>query len=438
MYKKLIIVTHDYQPILSARAIRWSALAEYWATQGHDVDVVSAWQNGFAEEETLRGVRVHRTNLRWLENLRAWFKKARTSRKRQNAGQSSEAERLQAKGFLSQIAHWGYHKIYKQLYWPDGAFPWFRPALRKTRALISSNRYDALITVSPYFTAHLVGLRVHQKFPTLHWMVDIGDPFSFEEYEPHNNPRLYKTKNFSAEQRVFNKATVISVTTDETRQKYAQLFPSHAEKIHVIPPLLSSDEGFKAYLPLFPKDKKLRLVYMGRLYSESRRPDFLLQLFRSLLETPLGDHIELHFFGDIRAVEDSFHAYTSLIHEKIHVHGQVEHEIANRALHDASVLINIGNKSAYQLPSKVVEYVNTGKPILNIIQTVHDSSMKFFEPYPSVLHLHDSGPVESQKAVEDLFQFLSNLPAPLSKEEIREIRSQFQIDSIARKYEDLF
>lgn len=430
-----LIVAHDYPPIISARAIRWSALAEHWANQGYGVDVISAWQAGFPMEETLHGVQVHRVNAMWLENLRAWFKSVRAASISQSDRESNEASPAHTRSRIAQIAYWAYHRVYKHLYWPDGAFPWYRPACRQSKVLLSSKQVDSFITVSPYFTAHLVGLRIHKAFPRMRWLVDIGDPFSFEEVEPHNNPHLYRRLNFLTEQRVFRHADAISVTTDETREKYAQLFPGDAHKIHVIPPLLSTQRDHEKHTPIFPKDDKLRLVYIGRLYADGRRPDFLLKLFKTLLKTSIGDQIELHFFGDARAVENSFAAHKSLLDDNIFLHGQVDHKMATRALHEASVLINIGNKSSYQLPSKVVEYVSTGKPILNISQVEHDSSMNFLQSYPAVLNLRDIGNLNIEESSEALLRFLISLPEPLKPVEIDQLLSSFHIEAISAKYE---
>ncbi|NIM96325.1 MAG: glycosyltransferase, partial [Anaerolineales bacterium] len=240
-----------------------------------------------------------------------------------------------------------------------------------------------------------------------------------------------------SEHKVFNTADAISVTTAETHQAYATRFSNCATKIYVIPPLLSIQEELEGYPPIFPRDDMIRLVYVGRLYADGRRPDFLLKLFTILLQTPLEDRIELHFFGDARAVEESFVAYNSLINEKIFLHGQVEHDIAARAMYDASVLINIGNKSPYQLPSKVVEYASTGKPILNIAQIECDSSMGFFKSYPVVINLIDTGGSNIENQAEDLFNFLSHLPEQLDTKYVNETLMPFQIDAIAAMYLDI-
>jgi len=433
----LLIVAHDYPPLISARAIRWRALAEHWAQQGHQVDVVSAWQTGFTQTEVIHGVQVHRVNAMWLENLRAWFKKARALSDEHNNGKSKENPQTQTRNAVAQMGHWLYQQIYKQLYWPDSAFPWCQPAFAQAKELLSRRQYDVLISVSPYFTAHLVGMRVHKLFPRLPWLVDIGDPFSYLEFETPNNRRLYKAFNYHKEQRVFQKADMICVTTQETRNRYADIFPDCTAKIHVVPPLISFSSSEIEQPDFFPSDSAIRLVYLGRLYADVRRPDFLLQLFDALLQTSIVNPLELHFFGDTRDVSDSFEHYNQLIGSNIFRHDPVDHKTAIRIMQDASLLVNIGNKSSYQLPSKVVEYACTGKPILNLSQIEEDSSCAFFRGYPSVLNLLDSEKANFEQQVNDLAQMIMHLPSRIDQEDLHTFLSAFQIGAVSASYENI-
>lgn len=437
MSRTYLLITHDYPPINSARSVRWSAIAKRLATDGDRVDVVSAWQSDWPHEEILDGVRISRTNQIWLEKLRAWFKKSRGRRGELVHTSSNSSKRAGWRRGISFIAYRIYHDLYKNLYWPDGAMPWYLPALKQARKLMSITEYDTLISASPYFTAHLICLRLLKALPEQQWLVDIGDPFSFEEIEPHNNPLLYKKLNVRAEGRVLERADRISVTTPQTLEKYVSLFPSCASKIKVIPPLFVQSGGEIEYPKVFPSEEKIRLVYIGRLYFEGRNPDNLLKLYESLLETSLRDALELHFFGDTRAVEASFEPYRNLIGDKIYLHGQVPHEIAMRAMHDASVLINLGNKSPYQLPSKVVEYVSAGKPIINFAQIRTDTSERFFESYPSVINVHVWNSEETDFQVDALFNILSNLPPKLPRSQIARLLLPYTIDEIVTQYKSL-
>jgi hypothetical protein len=437
MNKQLLIVTHDYPPINSARAIRWSALAEYWAQQGHNVDIISAWQTGFAKEEELNGVGVQRVNAMWLENLRGQLKREKSLRNEKNPTQPGERERPQLRRVLSQIPSWVYQRIYKQLYWPDSAFPWYLPASNLAKTMISSNPPDALITVSPYFTAHCVGYNIQKAFPHLFWLVDIGDPFSFLEVEPANNHKLYRALNHRTEGKILRNANAICVTTLETLNKYIDCFPDCATKIHVVPPLCSFSNLESALPPFFPPDTALRLVYLGRLYKDVRSPDFILRLFTKLLEKTTSIPLELHFVGDTREVSSSFEPYRQLMGKALFLHDPVDPDGVKCIMRDADILVNIGNKTSFQLPSKVVEYATSGKPILNLAQIENDSSSAFFQNYPAALNLLVGTDLDFEQQVNAFAQFTSNLPPQIDQNTLEEWLSAYQIEAISDGYERL-
>src|SRR5690606_335842 len=119
----------------------------------------------------------------------------------------------------------------------------------------------------------------------------------------------------------------------------------------------------------------------------NRRPDVLLSLFRELLKTPLAEKLELHFYGDIKQCAHAFEENADLLGRGVYVHGLVEREIANEAMLQADVLVNIGNQTDYQLPSKVIDYMSTGKPVINLAAIAADSSARLFQTYPSALLL---------------------------------------------------
>jgi hypothetical protein len=48
---------------------------------------------------------------------------------------------------------------------------------------------------------------------------------------------------------------------------------------------------------------------------------------------------------------------------------------------DVDVLVNIGNDSAAQLASKVIEYLALGKPVLNLVSIDRDASVAELADY---------------------------------------------------------
>jgi glycosyltransferase involved in cell wall biosynthesis len=376
---RILILSFSYPPVANARALRWGALAADWARQGHEVAVVAAWLPGAAEAERIDGVAVHRAGLRVGERLRARLAARRTSAVRSGGAQPGSTL---------------LHRLWRSVYWPDTSCLWFVPALGRARKLMREMRPDAVVSVSPMFTAVMVGLRLLSgSHPPPRWLIDLGDPFSFAEEAPPNNLRLYRRLNQRMERAAFRRADAVAVTTQETRARYAALFGASAGKIEVIPPLVPIDCAPKQEAPT----DVISLVYVGTLYRSIRGPDFLLALFRRLLGRPIGPRLQLHVYGDVQDCRPSFERHAELLGRRLFVHGAVPRPRALDAMQEASVLVNIGNRTSYQLPSKLVEYAALGKPILNIAAVPGDSSARFLARYPRHLSLEQSGELTEEQ-----------------------------------------
>ncbi len=435
---RLLVVSNFYTPMVSPRAFRWAAIAEYWAAQGHVVDVVCAWMSARPLHETLNGVHLHRVGKSLVQVLRGWV--------RQPGVEGSHGRQLEAssagggKRRLTAFMKWVHNRTWKRVYWPDDACLWYFPAMIEGKRLLTSHDYNGLVTVSIPFTSHLVGLRLKREFPSIPWIVDIGDPFSFSDAAPQNNHRIYRWLNHYAEEIVLATADAVTVTTDRTLERYAILFPKSASKLHTVPPLVSitgSELGNDEVSSALSSDAgKVRLMFIGSLNKNVRNPDFLLQLFARVLETPLADRVELHFVGEIHDCGDSFRAYRALLGEKIFLHGVVSHETAIQAMHEADILVNIGNRTAHQLPSKVVEYASTGKPILSLMSRPDDSSARLLESYPAALFVTEDEASLDGESFARLLRFIERPPS-IEPGFFTSWLSAFQPPSIASSYEKL-
>ncbi len=431
--KRILVITHDYWPEASARAIRWSTITEYWAQKGYTVHVVALWKPGLAKFEILNGVHLYRVGWdasiihNFLSNLR--FKQFQE-------GENGSSPKTNI-GKLSSLAKFFYDISFKQIRWPDYAFSWYFPALNKASQLMEVENYGTVISVSFPFTGHLVGLSLKKKFSDFFWLVDVGDPFSWLEELQTNNFRLFKKINIFAEKMVFEAADAITVTAKATWERYLELFSFASSKTTVIPHVIPHRRNSKPS-PLFWDDSsKIRLVFVGTLYRKVRSPDFLLRLFLELQKTELKDNIELHFFGNINDCWDCFEGHELLLNETIFIHGLVKPNQAQQVLTEASILVNIGNETPYQLPSKVVDYISTGKPVLNIMKTPQDSSAEFFKHYPAVFCLLESEQVIGSPQLKQLFRFIEN-PPEISHDTLQQLCHPFQVESIAMAYENHF
>jgi glycosyltransferase involved in cell wall biosynthesis len=383
----ILIVSFSYWPTLNARAFRWTALAEDWASRGFDVHVVCALAPGRPRYETVNGVHVHRAGAGLVEKARARLARARAAQT-VTARPSAAQRPARSAGAAVRLVQFVNRRVWRNLHWPDTTCLWYFDALATARTVAKDVQVQALVSVSPTFTAVAVGRALLRGLaPAPRWLIDLGDPFSFAVEAPPNNFRLYGALNVRFERACFTTASAVSVTNELTRDGYARRFPESAAKIGVIPPLLTvPPSGAAAAAP----DGRRRLVFLGTLYPTIRRPDDLLALFRRLRVRPGFEDIELHFYGDVRECAASFERQRDLLGTRVFVHGPVPRADAAAAMRSAAVLVNIGNDTSYQLPSKIVEYAMTGKPILNLASVPDDSSSRFLAAYPLHCTLHSA------------------------------------------------
>ncbi|MCP4613438.1 MAG: glycosyltransferase family 4 protein [Planctomycetes bacterium] len=428
---KLLIIIYSYKPVCTPRSIRWAAIGEYWVSQGHSVDIVCSWEPGLPSEEVLKGVNVYRP----VTLMPKVFPAIASRLKIHKNISPTKNGTFTSRAFVTVAKH-VYANTWKKIYWPDYACLWYFPSLRKTRKLLASWDYDGVISVSHPFTGHLVGLKTKKQFPKTRWIADIGDPFCFLNHTPLNNARLYRSLNYRTDKKVFAYADAIAVTTTSTMREYSKLFPDKSSKIKVIPPLAFLPETEVQEPFVFSKSHKIKLIFIGTLYKTIRNPAFLLMLFSKLLQTELKDKIELHFFGDINDCSSVFDEYRILINDKIFTHGTVTHEKVFNIINQADILVNIGNDTLYQLPSKLAEYLLANKPILNIVKTKTDSSVSFLENKSIVLNVFADNDKPTNLQIKETANLILNpLDSDLTKS--KPWLNQFSPESIAKSYQCL-
>lgn len=422
---KLLIITYSYAPELTPRAFRWSAVAARLAEMGHQVHVLCAAAPGADATPDRDGVTVYRVR-DWLLNASA--------RVTPGAGKAAPASAGDVCVSLRGRLRTAIRTLWRAAYWPDFACGWLFPATRVARTLCRNNNYDWIISSSHPFTGHVIGMLTRLRSRASHWLVDISDPYSDMKEPPPNNLRIYARLNRAIEGRVLAAADAISVTTDSTRQLYEASFPASVGKVQVVPPLLS--------LPSFPSptekinDRTLRLVFVGTLYRKLRSPKYLLACVLALRQVLPDRPIEMHFYGTVNDCGDELASCPEAVKSIIFVHGLVSRERVVQAMLDSDVLVNIGNDSEAQLASKVVEYMATGKPILNLVSIDRDTSITALAEYPAKLTIMRRGAAPTQMDIDAMRSFVVN-PPPVSPEHSERVREQYSIDNIAGLYESM-
>lgn len=155
--------------------------------------------------------------------------------------------------------------------------------------------------------------------------------------------------------------------------------------------------------------------FVGNLYSDIRNPDSVISLF-----SKMGNVAELFFvggfFGDIPMLTENSYA-------NIHYLGKKSQGEIKEIYKTTDVLVNIGNLIINQIPSKIFEYISTGKPIINIYKTLKCPTLKYTKKYPLCLNIYEedmiSCPEKTVKIIDDFIR--KTRGRYLSSQEINEM-----------------
>lgn len=421
---KVLIISYDFFPEGKPNTYRWFNIAKKWQNEGAEVFVISANKNQFSSFEEVEGVKIYRTTEYFIGNLKYKYR---------NVAQADEkTNKLSFTNFLKKTLRFIYDYTWSKLYWPDYSFLWCFSAIPLASKIIKENKIEKLITVSWFFSAHLIGYNLKKKNKSLFWLADTVDTFSINGNI--NNPFLYKKLNLLYEKKVFLKADVNTVLTDRIKDKYISIFPQVVNKIEVINNIFIPVEF--DYDKIDIDNPIIKFVFLGTLVENVRSPKLLLKFFDRLIKKNPNVVFELNFYGEYSNCLHHFYDYPDLLNQSIFLRGYIDRDKVNDVIKKADLLLNIGNINEYQEPSKLIEYMYSGKKILNICSIVADTSEALLRNYPLAYSVFPDE-IYNDEILDKVFDFITKEKKQINKETLNIILNDYFLDTISDKYFNL-
>ena len=259
-------------------------------------------------------------------------------------------------------------------------------------------------------------------------------PSSIKIFNP-NNIFFYDSLNKKIEYKFIKESDGFAVTTSETREEYVKLFPQLKDKIVVIPPLLNPElEDLKkeSKFKYLINNDFIRMIFVGTLYSDIRNPKYFLSALDEASKS-VSERIEVNFYGSI----NDFSPETLEI-ENLNVSflDSIDRKLAYKKMQEADVLINIGNQTSYQLPSKLVEYAFLEKPIINFSSIKDDSSQRFLDnhKHAKTIMFNERDNSEAISGLVEFLKLIGNHEESYNNDWLEDYR----IKNIINSYENLF
>ena len=359
--KKILIVSHQFLPFVSPRTTRWSLLIDELINKGNEVTVLT----GTAPEELKKKYEVlYFGNKQFSSNI---------NKVRKNSQNSSNNY---LKKIIYSILKTIYRFLFKTFSWPDYAMFWAFTIFKNRKRI--DNKFDIIISVSLPFTSHLCAY-ILQKRISADWYMDIGDPFSLKINSPENNKIIYSFLNKYYEKKFYQNAKKIIFTHSEVAELHQDKFDIDRRKIVIGYPIaVLNEKRIKNSLTFNYEDTPLKIGYFGAFTKSVREPNnYIISIANSL-----DDQIKHEWYIN----EESKKYFTSIKNISSHqfldiLPREVALEVMVSKMH---VLLSIGNFNKYQMPSKVIEYISLGKPVLHFAEIADDPLYNFNELFDNL------------------------------------------------------
>ncbi len=421
--KKILLILSQFHPSVTPNVFRWQRICEEFVKQGNSITILTTKSTNTPNDYFSDDLRIIRTGHNTLMDL--WQYYTSTKNKRSEYGSVNKKP-----SWIRSCLEFIINQTWRKIYWPDGTALWYFPAKSKIKNLFKEESFDVVISVGLPFTAHLLGKFCKLNSKRCIWIMDIEDPFCYSDEFWVNNFSLYKKLNIRKEKECFQFADHISVTNQSALDKYMEYFSFAKSKIEVIPPLLNEDHYDGDYkINLDPNE--CNLGYFGSFYLNVREPQRLVNFLKKVKNAdPLFfSKLKIYIAGQLSPK----HAYYFFniepeIKDKIVLIGFINQRDIHYLMKRMHSLINIGNTTSYHLPSKIVDYLASRRPIINLITTPKDSVKQMIgEKY--FIHISE------QASNEEIKKAINYMQTDIKNEFFHDIKlNEFIATSIAKKY----
>lgn len=315
---KILIISGFFYPDNTPRAFRTTELAKRFCKLGHDVTAyIPRNDNDLSSFVEQYPIHIRHYNVK----------------------------QLNSNGRLGLI-----RRIWNRLITQYLEYPYIYLMHSLPQALKNEGGYDLLITIAMPHQIHWAVGKMYAKGKRLAktWVADCGDPYMFCGTSQYKHPFYFARQ----EKRWGRECDYIAVPVESARGAY---YPEFRDKIRIIPQAFDFAE---VKLSNYAPNRVPTFAFSGNLIPKVRDPKPLLDYLCTL---------DKDFKFIVYTTKQHLVApYKDKLGNKLEINGYIPRLNLLEKLSTLDFLINIGNISANQLPSKLIDYGLTKRPILNI------------------------------------------------------------------------
>ena len=287
--------------------------------------------------------------------------------------------------------------------------------------ILKTTNIDVVISVSGLFLyLHEAAYKFKNKYPHVKWITFVTDPISYSSSD-YKRFRINEKKRFlliyKKEKNIYDSSDY-NIFTENLYYDAIEKFNQPRNKTFQFKFVLENFQS-ESISVSSRENEDIKLIYAGALYRVIRNPEFMLSVI-SKIKIP---KLRLDLFVRSSACMDILKKYES---ERIVVHEGVDVKTYKEMIsNEYDILINIGNNCENQLPSKTLELLSSGRPIINFYY-YKDSQYDMIEKYPLGLNIGR----EDADAITKVEMFCNKMSGKqLAFEEVEQLYPDYSLEN---------
>jgi glycosyltransferase involved in cell wall biosynthesis len=353
--KKVLFISYFWPPSVKA-SLHWPLkMIKYLPEFGWQPSVLTVEQDTFSSKDESLLNEIDKN----LEVLKAKsfepFNLYKKFTGRQNDEQLVASETISTvnKGITHLISIW----VRMNLFVPDARIGWYFSAVKIGSAYLDKKNIDAIITIGPPHSTHLVGMKLSKKFKIPHIPVFIDPWVDIIYYKEFKRSKPTLLLDNYLEKRVLQNSNSAVFVTQSMQDDYIRKYPFLDNKSNVLY-WGYDEEDFNNINSEIQGDEET-IVHAGNIFDFQNTPEFWKQV-KSEIDN--GRKLKIKFIGTVspgirQTIENNgLNTYTEYM-------GFLPYSEMLKELSRASYLLVCSTEPRH-VPGKLFEYLRIGKPII--------------------------------------------------------------------------
>jgi len=269
---------------------------------------------------------------------------------------ASETISNKNKSFTHRLSIW----IRMNIFIPDARVGWYFPAVKVGLSLLKKEKVNAIVSIGPPHTTHLIGKKISSKLGLPHIPVFIDPWVDISYYRNFKRNKLTLSIDNRLEKSVLQNATAAVFVTETMKDDYIKKYPFINEKSKVLywgyseEDFMMDDGKWKT-----EEGKEEVILHAGNIF-DYQNPKQFWKTLKDVIDK--GRKLKLVFIGTVSP--EIKHSITNAgLNLYTEYRGFLPYKEMLKEMMKSSYLLVCATEPRH-VPGKLFEYLRAGKPII--------------------------------------------------------------------------